>query len=102
MNYLKIEVQETDFSVSEEIARLREGQPGIGAVASFVGVVRDLNDDRSVSTMHLEHYAGMTEKAIEGIVDEHKPENFCTGMLVTGLNPICLMIDPSKVIEIKP
>lgn len=41
-------------------------------------------------------------KMIEGIVDEHKPEHFCIGMLVTGLNPICLMIDPSKVIEIKP
>jgi hypothetical protein len=41
-------------------------------------------------------------KLIEGIVNESKPENFCTGMLVTGLNPICLMIDPSKVVDIKP
>lgn len=40
-------------------------------------------------------------KMIEGIVNEHKPENFCTGMLVTGLNPICLMLDPQKVNEIK-
>ena len=70
MDKLKIEVCEADFNVSDELANLREGQPGIGAVASFVGVVRDLNDDRTVSTMHLEHYPGMTEKAIEAIVEE--------------------------------
>ena len=67
---LRIKIQESNFDVSDELATLRNGQPGVGAVASFVGIVRDLNDDLSVSTMHLEHYPGMTEKAIEAIAHE--------------------------------
>ena len=70
MNNLRIKVQESNFDVSDELATLRKDQPGVGAVASFVGVVRDLNDDLSVSTMHLEHYPGMTERAIEAIAHE--------------------------------
>ncbi|MEL0029593.1 MAG: molybdopterin synthase catalytic subunit MoaE, partial [Betaproteobacteria bacterium] len=46
--------------------------PKIGAVASFVGVVRDLNDGDSVSTLTLEHYPGMTEKSLEAIVQQAK------------------------------
>ena len=53
-----------------EIAQLRAGNPQIGAVASFIGVVRDLNDGSTVATMTLEHYPGMTEKAIGKIIDE--------------------------------
>ena len=52
----------------EEIARLRRANPKIGAVASFVGVVRDVNDGDAVAHMTLEHYPGMTEKAIEEII----------------------------------
>jgi molybdopterin synthase catalytic subunit len=49
---------------------LRRGNPEIGAVASFIGVCRDANDGASVSRMTLEHYPGMTEKAIEKIIAE--------------------------------
>ena len=70
MKNLRIKVQESNFDVSDELATLRKDQPGVGAVVSFVGVVRDLNDDLSVSTMHLEHYPGMTERAIESIANE--------------------------------
>jgi molybdopterin synthase catalytic subunit len=65
-----VRVQTEDFDVGAEIARLRRGNPKVGAVASFVGVVRDLNDGDSVGRMTLEHYPGMTEKAIEAIVAE--------------------------------
>ncbi len=63
-------VQAGDFDAGAEIAALRRGNPKIGAVASFIGVARDVNDGESVSTMTLEHYPGMTEKALEGIVAE--------------------------------
>lgn len=65
-------VQEADFDVSRELALLRQGDARIGAIATFVGVVRDLNDGAGVSEMTLEHYPGMTEKALAAIVDEAK------------------------------
>ena len=64
----KIRVQTEVFDVSEVIDGLRAGNPAVGAIASFVGVVRDLNDGASVDTMTLEHYPGMTEKALQTIV----------------------------------
>jgi molybdopterin synthase catalytic subunit len=69
---MPVRVQTEDFDVSAELVRLRTGRPGVGAVASFVGTVRDLNDGRGVATMTLEHYPGMTEKALEAIVGEAK------------------------------
>ena len=69
---MPVRVQTEDFDVGAEIAALRRGDPKIGAVASFVGVVRDRNDGDSVARMTLEHYPGMTEKAIEAIVAEAK------------------------------
>ena len=67
---MAVRVQKEDFDVSAEIARLREGNPKVGAVASFVGIVRDLNDGEAVASLTLEHYPGMTEKAVEKIVAE--------------------------------
>ena len=69
---MAVRVQTQDFDAGAEIAALRRGNPKVGAVASFVGVVRDLNDGDSVGRMTLEHYPGMTEKAIEAIVAESK------------------------------
>ena len=69
---MPVRVQTEDFDVSAEIAALRRGNRKIGAVASFVGVVRDVNDGDSVAALKLEHYPGMTEKAIEAIVAEAK------------------------------
>ena len=64
----KIRVQTEAFDVAEVIDDLRAGDPAVGAIASFIGVVRDLNDGASVATMTLEHYPGMTEKALQAIV----------------------------------
>jgi molybdopterin synthase catalytic subunit len=63
-------VQTGDFDAGAEMAAMRRGNPKIGALASFVGVVRDLNEGADVAEMTLEHYPGMTEKALEKIVDQ--------------------------------
>ena len=67
---MKIAVQEADFDVGVELAAMTRGQPEVGACASFVGYVRDRNDGAAVAAMTLEHYPGMTEKALATIVDE--------------------------------
>ena len=54
------------------MARLRAARADVGAVASFIGVVRDTNEGAQVGTMTLEHYPGMTEKSIQAIIDEAK------------------------------
>jgi len=69
---MTVRVQTADFDVGREIALLRGGDKRVGAVASFIGTVRDVNDDATVSTLTLEHYPGMTEKALEAIVAEAK------------------------------
>ena len=65
---MTVRVQAEDFDISTEIAALRTGNPKIGAIASFIGVVRDLNEGDSVAEMTLEHYPGMTEKSVEDII----------------------------------
>ena len=67
-----VRVQEADFDTGAELAALRAGDARVGALASFLGLVRDLNDGASVAEMTLEHYPGMTEKALEEIVAEAK------------------------------
>jgi molybdopterin synthase catalytic subunit len=59
---MSVKVQEEDFDLGAEISALRKNNPKVGAVASFIGVVRDMNDGDSVADMTLEHYPGMTEK----------------------------------------
>jgi len=67
---MSVSVQTEDFDIAAETATLTRGNPKIGAVASFVGLVRDINDGAGVAEMTLEHYPGMTEKALEAIVEE--------------------------------
>ena len=67
---MTVRVQTEDFDVGAEIAALRRDRPQVGGVASFIGVVRDLNEGDTVRTMTLEHYPGMTEKALEAIIEE--------------------------------
>ena len=67
---MSVRVQTGDFDVGAEIAAMRRGNPKIGAVASFIGLVRDLNDGDAVAVLTLEHYPGMTETALEKIVAE--------------------------------
>ena len=79
---MTVRVQEADFDLGAELAALRAGDTRIGALASFVGLVRDLNDGSTVSEMTLEHYPGMTEKALEAIVVEAKTRWDIYGVLV--------------------
>ena len=65
-----VAIQRADFDVGAEVAALREGDAGVGAVAAFVGTVRDRGDTGIVRAMELEHYPGMTERAIEAMIDE--------------------------------
>ena len=74
MPKLHIAIQTADFDVSAELAALRAGDHGVGAVCCFVGTVRDRNPGNSgnsgveaVASMELEHYPGMTEKSIEAM-----------------------------------
>jgi molybdopterin synthase catalytic subunit len=67
---MTVRVQTADFDAGREIAGLRGSDPRVGAVASFIGTVRDVNDAATVATMTLEHYPGMTEKALTEIVDD--------------------------------
>ena len=67
---MAVRVQEADFDVGAELAALRGKDPQIGALASFVGLVRELNDGAGVSELTLEHYPGMTERALQAIVSE--------------------------------
>ena len=69
---MPVRIQEQDFDVSSELATLRAGDTRVGAVATFTGLVRDLNNDSQVSTLTLEHYPGMTEKALAQIVEDAK------------------------------
>ena len=66
---MPVRVQEQDFDLSAEVAALRAGRPQVGAVACFVGTVRDINQGSGVARLTLEHYPGMTEKALQSIVD---------------------------------
>jgi molybdopterin synthase catalytic subunit len=67
-----VRVQSEDFDLAREIAALHGRDTRVGAVAAFIGLVRDVNDASAVSTLTLEHYPGMTEKALMRIVDEAK------------------------------
>ncbi|HEY8354844.1 MAG TPA: molybdopterin synthase catalytic subunit MoaE [Methylophilaceae bacterium] len=69
---MTVRVQHEDFDVGVEIAALRRARRDVGAVVSFIGQVRDFNEGDTVSAMTLEHYPGMTEKALTEIVDQAK------------------------------
>ena len=67
---MAVRVQTEDFDVGVEVNAMRLSNPNIGALVSFVGQVRDLNDGDNVASMVLEHYPGMTEKSLERIVEQ--------------------------------
>ena len=69
---MPIRIQEQDFDISAEIAALRQGDARVGAVVTFLGPVRDMNEGSAVQEMTLEHYPGMTEKALQEIIDQAK------------------------------
>jgi molybdopterin synthase catalytic subunit len=67
---MKIVVQTESFDLGAEVDAMRAGRSDIGAIASFVGLARDMNEGSGVAAMTLEHYPGMTEKALAKLVDE--------------------------------
>jgi len=67
---VSVTIQTQDFDLTAEVAALHAGNGGVGAIVSFVGTVRDRAQDQTISQMELEHYPGMTERAIEAMVDE--------------------------------
>lgn len=84
-----IRVQAEDFDLGSEIAQLRAADPKIGAVVTFLGTVRDLNDGAAVAEMELEHYPGMTEKALEDIVRQAKARwNIADAVVVHRIGPL--------------
>lgn len=67
---MKVLVQTEPFDLGGEVDATRKGRTDIGAIASFVGLARDMNEGSGVNAMTLEHYPGMTEKALGTLVDE--------------------------------
>ncbi len=66
----RVSIRPDDFDLGAEVAALRAGDGGVGAVAVFIGTVRDRNEGAAVQSLELEHYPGMTEAAIEAMIDE--------------------------------
>ncbi|GAB3422247.1 molybdopterin synthase catalytic subunit MoaE [Massilia agilis] len=79
---IEVRVQAGDFDLGAEVARLRAGDARAGAVVTFVGTVRDMNDGAQVAGMELEHYPGMTERALEDIVEQARARWPLLGALV--------------------
>jgi molybdopterin synthase catalytic subunit len=86
---MPIRIQTEDFDLSTEVAQLRANNPGVGAVATFTGTVRDMNDGAGVAEMELEHYPGMTEKALEDIVAQAKTRwNIFDALVIHRVGPM--------------
>ena len=84
-----VRVQTEDFDLSTEVARLRAGRADIGAVVTFVGTVRDINQGDTVATLELEHYPGMTEKALNEIRDEaHRRWHLENSLIIHRVGPL--------------
>ncbi|MEW7976396.1 MAG: molybdopterin synthase catalytic subunit MoaE [Candidatus Sedimenticola endophacoides] len=95
MHDITIQIEAFDI---EAVQRELRADPAVGAVVSFIGQMRDINEGDRVSTMTLEHYPGMTEKALERIVEEARQRWDLLGVRVihrvgplTPLDPIVLV-----------
>lgn len=89
----RVAIQTQDFDLSAEVAALRAHDLGIGAVASFVGTVRERSprpdEGQGVSLLELEHYPGMTERAIESMIDEaHRRYDIRAARVVHRVGPL--------------
>ncbi|MDF1644165.1 MAG: molybdenum cofactor biosynthesis protein MoaE [Pseudomonadales bacterium] len=65
-----VSIQTEDFSIELETNQLRTATPEVGGIATFTGLVSDLNRDQKIESLLLEHYPGMTEKQLEQIIDQ--------------------------------
>ncbi len=69
---MPVRIQAEDFDLSAEISQLRASNAQVGAVASFIGIARDMNEGSDVQMLTLEHYPGMTEKVLSGLIEQAK------------------------------
>lgn len=67
---MSVSVQTEDFDISAEIGALSSQDRNIGAVVTFTGLVREMTNAGAIQTMELEHYPGMTERALEDIAEQ--------------------------------
>lgn len=86
---MAVRVQTEDFDLTTEIAQLRANTPKVGAIVNFVGVVRDLNEGEQIAEMELEHYPGMTEKALEDIIAKaHSRWDLFDALVIHRVGPL--------------
>ncbi len=84
-----VRVQTADFDVGRELEALTAGRTDVGAVASFVGLVRDANDGNAIRGMTLEHYPGMTEKSLEEICAQaHSRWDLLASLVIHRVGPL--------------
>ncbi len=89
MVHSEIRIQEADFDLTTEISNLRKGDLQVGAVVSFLGTVRDMNEGSQVKGMTLEHYPGMTEKALQEIIDQAQARwNIHNALVIHRVGPL--------------
>ena len=85
----RVRIQTEDFDLGREVAALRAGDGRAGAVCAFVGSVRDLSEGQAVAAMELEHYPGMTEKAIEAMIDAaHARFDILAARVIHRIDPL--------------
>lgn len=86
---MPIRIQTADFDLSTELLALRQSNPKVGAVVSFVGAVRDINAGSAIAEMTLEHYPGMTEKALTAIVAQAQSRwNIVDALVIHRVGPL--------------
>ena len=91
MTVQRVFIQTQDFNLADEVAALRASDKRVGAVCSFIGTVRDRNQSTQpeVSLLELEHYPGMTEKSIEGMIDEaHSRFDILAARVIHRIGPL--------------
>lgn len=98
MNQIKVQIEPFDIAAIQD--DLRAENPAIGAVVTFVGLMRDMNEGDKVGTMTLEHYPGMTEKALEAIVKEANERWELLGIRVVHRVGELLPLDPIVLVAV--
>ena len=86
---MPIRVQTEDFDLTSEVAQLRALNPKVGAIVTFIGTVRDLNEGAEVAEMELEHYPGMTEKSLQDIIAQARTRwEFFDALVIHRVGPL--------------
>jgi len=97
---VSVRVQTEPFDAQVEADALRAGDLEVGAVVSFVGTVRDVSEGDAVATLELEHYPGMTEKALEAIAEEARARFDVRGVLVIHRVGVLMPADPIVLVVV--